>query len=272
MKMEEIINIKREEGWTELPSGLVVPEEYAVKNRRPTCVDLFSGCGGFSLGMIQAGFEVLAGLDNDPVSMLTYLCNLGSYPVQIHFISPEDEVRAEKAIKRHLDMQIGLHTQTSGSGWISGHPEAASVRHFFLGDVRKITGAQILRALGKEIGEVDCVVGGPPCQGFSTAGKRNVMDPRNSLVFEFARLVTEMLPKTMIFENVPGILSMTTPEGLPVVDALCRVLEDGGFGTVDALKRALLASAGCGAAFKHGSSQKKKKPKGKASLPLFEGR
>lgn len=58
----------------------------------------------------------------------------------------------------------------AGSGWISHHPEYPGVSHYFYGDVRKITGQEILDAIGMKQGEVDCVMGGPPCQGFSAAG------------------------------------------------------------------------------------------------------
>ena len=73
------------------------------------------------------------------------------------------------------------------------------------------------------------------------------MDPRNSLVFDFARLVLEIRPKAMVMENVPQVLSMLTPEGVPVIDALARVLTDGGFSTYNALKASLAAQAGAGA-------------------------
>lgn len=120
--------------------------------------------------------------------------------------------------------------------------------HLWLGDVRQLTGERMLADLGLELGELDLVAGGPPCQGFSISGKRQVVDPRNSLVFEFARLVLELKPKTMLMENVPGMLSMVTPEGVPVVDALCRVLEDGGFGAYESLRKSILTTAGCGGA------------------------
>ena len=135
----------------------------------------------------------------------------------------------------------------------------APVKNFFFGDIRKFTGEQILKALGKKVGEVDCVVGGPPCQGFSRAGKQEVMDPRNSMVFEFARLVLEIQPKTLCMENVPGIINMVTPDGIPVIDAFCRVLEDGGFGGYEALKRSLLATSGTGAALRSKSDKKSKR-------------
>src|SRR5690606_41219849 len=59
--------------WTRRPSGLYVPAE----ERRPTAVDLFCGCGGFSLGILEAGFDVLAGVDNDCAAAQTYMVNLG---------------------------------------------------------------------------------------------------------------------------------------------------------------------------------------------------
>lgn len=239
--------VKKIDEYIDHPSGLWVP-----KQRRPTGIDLFCGAGGFSLGYIQAGWEVLAGLDNDPACAITYTYNLGSYPVQFHYAEPEDKERLNSYLEQLLKDKINkgdvaVFDLVSGGGWIRHHPEFPPVRHFFFGDARKFTGKQILEVLGLEPGEVDCVFGGPPCQGFSTLGKRDVMDPRNSLVFEFCRLALEIRPEAIIFENVPGILDMVTPEGLPVVDAICRVLEDGNFGTFNALKRSLLATSGAGA-------------------------
>ena len=242
-------------------SGFLVPERIA---KRPIAIDFFCGAGGMSLGFIQAGFEVIAGLDYDYACMLTYLVNLGSYPVNIHFIDPADKeivnAEMERDIEKSAKKNGGIAKPfISGSGWIKHNPQFPGVSHYFYGDVRKITGQEILDAIGLKQGEVDCVMGGPPCQGFSHAGKRDVMDPRNSFVFDFARLVLEIRPKTMMFENVPGILSMVTPEGIPVMDALCRVLEDGGFGAFDALKKSLLNTAGAGAAFKGGSKKLSRK-------------
>ena len=67
------------------------------------------------------------------------------------------------------------------------------------------------------------------------------MDPRNSLVFEFMRIVCEANPKAFVLENVPGIVKMLTPEGIPVIDAIARIAEDGGFGSYDAIRRSLLS-------------------------------
>ena len=62
-------------------------------------------------------------------------------------------------------------------------------------------------AVGEMLGarELDVIVGGPPCQGFSQIGYRQLEDPRNRLVFEYCRLVQQLRPKYFVFENVPGM-------------------------------------------------------------------
>jgi DNA (cytosine-5)-methyltransferase 1 len=118
----------------------------------------------------------------------------------------------------------------------------------FMCDIRELTGDVILDLLGCEGDDITLVAGGPPCQGFSRSnGKRSRHDGRNQLVFEFARLVCEIHPKAMMMENVPGIIDMVTPEGVPVLDALSLILEEGGMGEYDALRKSLAANAGAGA-------------------------
>jgi len=64
------------------------------------------------------------------------------------------------------------------------------------------------RALGLRLGEVDVIAGGPPCQGFSTVGKRDSADPRNLLWRSFHRLVAEVRPRCVLIENVEGLKVM----------------------------------------------------------------
>jgi len=263
------VAVASEGKWVVRPSGVIAPRP----RERPVAIDLFCGVGGFSLGFIRAGFHVVAGLDNDPFAAITYMHNLGAYPCQFHFAAEEDSQRLEKAMRRGMEEAAKQHggispALLSGHGFRRHFPELPGVEHFFFGDARQFTGAQILEALGMERGEVDCVMGSPPCQGFSMAGKRNVLDRRNSLVFEFARLVCEISPKTMVFENVPGIASMVTPAGLPVLDVFCRILEDGGFGTVEALKRGLLQSSGAGAALRSTQTARSRRASSQLKLDL----
>lgn len=76
------------------------------------------------------------------------------------------------------------------------------------GDIRNTPTSMILKEGNLRVGEATLVTGGPPCQGFSTAGKRDPKDIRNTLVFEFLRVVREIQPKFFVMENVPGFVSM----------------------------------------------------------------
>lgn len=78
----------------------------------------------------------------------------------------------------------------------------------FEGDIREFDPAAVLAAAGLRPGELDLLVGGPPCQSFSTAGKRqSTEDVRGLLLWEFLRFVEYMEPKFFLIENVRGLLS-----------------------------------------------------------------
>lgn len=228
-----------------MPSGLILPEAVAEAElrrvRRPIAMDFFCGAGGFSLGIIQAGFEVVAAVENDAAAAITYMTNLARYgECKIHPITDKDGKRLEKALWAEAERKGGELTvfPAAGTGWIAHQSRSVpGVSHLFFGDARELTSKFILDTLGIEQGDLDLIVGGPPCQGFSFAGKRQVADPRSNLVFEFARFIVELRPKTMCMENVTGIIDFMTPDGVPVLEKFCRILEDGGFGTYDAFRQ-----------------------------------
>lgn len=74
-------------------------------------------------------------------------------------------------------------------------------------DISELTGAEICEAADINGEDVDVVIGGPPCQGFSIGGKRRKDDPRNLLIFEFARILEELQPQYWVMENVEGLLN-----------------------------------------------------------------
>lgn len=240
-------------------NGLILPFHVARKRYdHPVAIDFFCGAGGMSLGTIQAGFHVVAACDNDPAAAITYLYNLGAYPMKIHPITPEDGERLEKAMRKKMKVDAnGIPSSLffAGDGFRKNHGDLPGVEHFFFGDVRKLSGQTILNAIGLKRGEVDLVMGGPPCQGFSKAGKQNVMDPRNSLIFDYARLVLEISPKTMVMENVPEVAKMITPEGYPVIEKFCQMLEKGGWGDFDALDRLMKFDPSARLGFKKSNRQ-----------------
>lgn len=141
---------------------------HVMSEFRPVAVDLFSGAGGLSLGLEQAGFDVLASLEYDPVHATTHERN---FPLTQVLCASAADVSGE-------DLRAAVRR-----GWERHHPAS------------------------DWDGRVHLVAGGPPCQGFSWIGKRQVGDTRNDLIFHFFRLVNELRPDHFVMENVPGMQS-----------------------------------------------------------------
>jgi DNA (cytosine-5)-methyltransferase 1 len=146
-----------------MPSDSEVP---ATSNRRPVAIDLFAGAGGLSLGFEEAGFDVFAAVEYDPIHAAAHEFNFPQTETICADISSLSPSRLLDAARR---------------------------------------GAANFGAAESWDGEVDVIFGGPPCQGFSNIGKRLVDDPRNQLVFHFFRLIRELKPRYFLMENVPGM-------------------------------------------------------------------
>ncbi|MDR0835265.1 MAG: DNA cytosine methyltransferase [Tannerella sp.] len=267
------------QNYVQTSSGIILPEYIIRKPKLPIAFDFFAGCGGFSCGAIQAGFEIIGANEFNPEASITYMCNLGNYPIDIHYIEGEkDKNRLDHSIeqdyKRKPKSAILYETYTSGSGWIS-KTDFPGVKNFWFGDVCKLTGKEILDTLGLKQGDIDVVCGGPPCQGFSKCGKREVGDKRNNLVYEFARMIVELQPKTFIMEEVPDVLNFYDSDGVPVLDKFCMILQNGDFGKWDMIKKSLLTQAGSAGVLKDQLQRHKnikpKKEKRKSDEPnLFD--
>lgn len=242
---ERLLNLGGD--WQRTQGGIYLPPDPDTPPAPDvlTAIDLFSGAGGFSLGFHQSGWHVRAAVEFEPYAAATYLMNLGGPRTELHFIDPADERRWEKAIDSEAtrSKRTGVPAYAPGAGWISHQEHQQPVEHFYLGDIRSLDAATVMDDLAIKPGDAGCVFGGPPCQGFSMAGRREVMDPRNSLVFEFMHFVVKTRPKTFIMENVPGMLSMVTAQGVPVIDMLGRIAEDGNYMTADAFKRTMAAQS-----------------------------
>lgn len=78
-----------------------------------------------------------------------------------------------------------------------------------LANIEDITSEEIINQVNSEI---DIIIGGPPCQGFSIAGKRMIEDPRNSLYKYFVKIVSEIKPRAFLMENVPNLGSIAKGE------------------------------------------------------------
>jgi DNA (cytosine-5)-methyltransferase 1 len=107
--------------------------------------------------------------------------------------------------------QAGFHVlvgndfnEVAGRTFARTHPEAV----FLPGPVENLTADAVLKASGLQPGELDCLIGGPPCQAFSVYNhKRGMHDSRSQLFREYLRLVSGLRPRWIVMENVMGILS-----------------------------------------------------------------
>lgn len=94
-------------------------------------------------------------------------------------------------------------------------------------DIRKVDACSVRKLLQIERGEIDLIAGGPPCQGFSiNAPLRSANDERNHLFKEFLRFVDEFYPRSVLIENVPGLVSF---EGGMTLQAILSTLEKHGY-------------------------------------------
>jgi DNA (cytosine-5)-methyltransferase 1 len=121
-------------------------------------IDIFSGAGGLSLGLVRAGVKVILANEIEPDFAQTHEIN---------------------------------------------HPETRMIRR----DIHEVDFRVELKKIRMK-GKIDLVCGGPPCQGFSTVGKKEFADPRNSLFGQFLKTVDQVSPRYLLFENVSGFKKM----------------------------------------------------------------
>lgn len=205
--------------WTVCPSGFLIPDSAGRPPEPLIGLDLFAGCGGFSLGMELGGIAVACALEAWPEAAATYLHNLG-HPggVRLAFDGPATEAQwqalADRSRRETTRGGLATGPAIGEPGWFGATRRregpwaspGSGCRGFFLGDVRAATGQQLLDLA--QVDRFDIVFGGPPCQGLSLVNPRRcIEDPRNALVFEFLRLVEELEPLCFLIENVPPILS-----------------------------------------------------------------
>ena len=95
----------------------------------------------------------------------------------------------------------------------------------YCADLTELTPEKFNEMYNKENKSVDILVGGPPCQSFSIAGKRDKNDPRNALFMEYVKYLDYFKPKAFIMENVIGMLSKKTESGENVIDIIMEQLD-----------------------------------------------
>ena len=163
-----------------------------------TFADVFAGCGGLSLGLVNAGWKGRFAIEKNPDAFNTLSTNL---------------VR-EKRKKKRFD-------------WPAWLPQSA------------VSTKQFLDSYGAHLeemkGEITLLAGGPPCQGFSLAGRRTQSDPRNALTDDYISIVKVLQPRFLLIENVKGFTlqfkknASTTSDNGPYSEQVKQRLELAGY-------------------------------------------
>lgn len=136
-------------------------------------IDLFAGCGGLSKGFMDAGFDIIVGVDNDKAALETFKLNHNG------------------AVALNADLS----------------------KQETFDEIKKIADDK----------NIDVIIAGPPCQGFSLSGPRNFDDERNKLYLAVIEMVKQFKPKGFIIENVPG---MATLYGGEIKNEILRRFKD----------------------------------------------
>lgn len=156
-------------------------------------IDLFAGCGGLSLGLHLSGWKGVFAIEKSPFAFETLKYNLIEN-------------------RKHFDWPSWLS--------ISNH------------DINEVLDKYQEELKGLQ-GTIDLVAGGPPCQGFSMAGKRVENDTRNQLVFSYIQFIKLVKPKMILFENVKGFTfafnKKTNKDAIPYSEVVINELKELGY-------------------------------------------
>ena len=184
-----------------------------MSNRKLTFIDLFAGAGGLSEGFVNAGFLPIAHVELDKAACNTlltrvaynYLRSCGKGDLYLKYLDTKSISRdnlynliPEKLRKSVINIEIGQQYNRQIFNIIDG-------------------------LKGKQ--EIDIIIGGPPCQGFSNANRPNknpehLEDSRNLLYKQFATFVSYYKPKYFLIENVTGILTKEDPQKRKYIDRI----------------------------------------------------
>lgn len=180
-----------------------------------TFADFFCGCGGLSLGFIQAGLKCISAMDFAPDAVATYWTNL-CYKGWSHlYVSPDNE-KGIKALRKCLGdghTSNVLFPHGVPDNWLSVE-EPMPCMSLFLYSILDIEPEDWMDMLGVRPGDISIFAGGPPCQGFSSANSsRNMYDKRNQLPLRYIHYAKVCRPNLVLMENVPGLLSLGKKKG-----------------------------------------------------------
>lgn len=181
-------------------------------------IDLFAGAGGLSEGFIRAGFNPIA-----HVEMNKDACDTLKTRTAFHYLKENNK------INEYNDYLEGKITRDDLWSRIPNN----LIKSVINKEISPETLPSIFEIIDKELGKkkVDLVIGGPPCQAYSIAGRARdpkgmIDDPRNHLYKYYVEFLKRYSPKMFVFENVPGILSANNGQYL---EQIFKAVKDAGY-------------------------------------------
>lgn len=192
-----------------------------MNNKQYTFIDLFAGAGGLSEGFIRAGFTPIAHIE-----MNKDACNTLKTRAAFHYLKVEGKLSVyEDYLKNKVEKTDGTDLWSKVPQNITRKVICATIGEKTIGDIF----SNVDKLKGEK--EVDVIIGGPPCQAYSVAGRARMgkdveKDPRNELYKYYVRFLERYNPRMFVFENVLGIL--TAKKGEPFAD-LKRLVEELGY-------------------------------------------
>ena len=192
-----------------------------MNNKQYTFIDLFAGAGGLSEGFIRAGFTPIAHIE-----MNKDACNTLKTRAAFHYLKVEGKLSVyEDYLKNKVEKTDGTDLWSKVPQDITRKVICATIGEKTIGDIF----SNVDKLKGEK--EVDVIIGGPPCQAYSVAGRARMgkdveKDPRNELYKYYVRFLERYNPRMFVFENVLGIL--TAKRGEPFAD-LKRLVEELGY-------------------------------------------
>ena len=212
-----------------------------MQSKKLNFIDLFAGAGGLSEGFIRAGFYPIA-----HVEMNKYACETLKTRTAYHYLKENNR------INEYYDYLKGKITRNDLWKSIPEH----LIKSVINKEISPETLPSIFETIDQELGKrkVDIVIGGPPCQAYSVAGRARdpkgmVDDPRNHLYKYYVEFLKRYKPKMFVFENVPGILSANNGQYLELIFKAVqeagynldkRVLNAKNFGVLQDRKRVII--------------------------------
>lgn len=207
---------------TQLPCNL-----FRTRLSHMNHIELFAGCGGLSLGLESAGFELTLANELSPMAGETFAFNFlkenlaekaqkGECPEKVFWLSSQFDTLAPRLRENPFAYP------TYGTGYSDLPKEPMQLQgKLIIGNIIHLnefltTHPAYLKAFKTSFGkgEVDLISGGPPCQSFSLAGLRKKDCDKNTLPWEFAKFVESIQPKFVLLENVTGILRPFREDGV----------------------------------------------------------